>query len=86
MTAISIVNAHLADELATKNDELLKTQGDLADRVVGTGEGWLTELDDDALRRLVALDPDAELLDADEGSPEEADPKPPRRKAKEVAR
>lgn len=33
MTAISIVNAHLAEQLATKNDELLKTQGDLADRV-----------------------------------------------------
>ena len=53
--------------------------------MVGSGEGWLTELDDDALRQLVALDPDAELLDPDEGNGEEAAPKPVRRSAKEVA-
>ena len=52
--------------LEEKIDALLESKRDLADRVVGTGEGWLTELDDEALRRLVALDPDAELLDADE--------------------
>jgi hypothetical protein len=56
---------------------------------VGSGEGWLTELDDDSLRRLVALDPDAELLDPDEGNGDEPAPKPgPKlghRKTKEVA-
>ena len=52
--------------LEEKIDALLESKRDLADRVVGTGEGWLTELDDDALRRLVALDSDAELLDEEE--------------------
>lgn len=69
--------------LEEKIDALLESKRDLADRVVGTGEGWLTELDDDALRRLVALDPDAELLDADEGDGEA--PVRSRKKAKEVA-
>jgi SNF2 family DNA or RNA helicase len=76
--------------LEEKIDALLESKRDLADRVVGSGEGWLTELDDDALRRLVALDPDAELLDPDEGNGEE--PVSPRttrpaghRKPKEVA-
>ena len=40
--------------LEEKIDAMLESKRDLADRVVGTGEGWLTELDDDALRRLVA--------------------------------
>jgi superfamily II DNA or RNA helicase len=75
--------------LEEKIDALLESKRDLADRVVGSGEGWLTELDDDALRRLVALDPDAELLDPDEGNGEEPAPKTNhligRRKAKEVA-
>ena len=77
--------------LEEKIDALLESKRDLADRVVGSGEGWLTELDDDALRRLVALDPDAELLDPDEGNGEgngEEVPAPikiVRRKAKEVA-
>ncbi|HJV23042.1 MAG TPA: DEAD/DEAH box helicase [Holophagaceae bacterium] len=53
--------------LEEKIDALLESKRDLADRVVGTGEGWLTELDDDALRRLVALDVDAEVLDEEEG-------------------
>ena len=84
--------------LEEKIDALLESKRDLADRVVGSGEGWLTELDDDALRRLVALDPDAELMDPEEGRrgarrqaalpPPGARPtgaKPGRRKAKEVA-
>jgi superfamily II DNA or RNA helicase len=71
--------------LEEKIDALLESKRDLADRVVGSGEGWLTELDDDALRQLVALDPNAELLDPDEGNGEEAAPKPVRRTAKEVA-
>ncbi|HZU52347.1 MAG TPA: hypothetical protein VFF77_00505, partial [Holophagaceae bacterium] len=29
-------------------------------------EGWLTELDDDALRRLVSLDSDTEVMDEEE--------------------
>ena len=70
--------------LEEKIDALLESKRDLADRVVGSGEGWLTELNDDALRRLVALDPDAELLDPDEGAPEEAPVGALRRTPKEV--
>ncbi len=51
--------------LEEKIDALLESKRDLADRVVGTGEGWLTELDDEALRRLVALEPDAEWVDGE---------------------
>jgi hypothetical protein len=52
--------------LEEKIDAMLESKRDLADRVVGTGEGWLTELDDDALRRLVLLEPDADILGEDE--------------------
>ncbi len=72
--------------LEEKIDGLLESKRDLADRVVGSGEGWLTELDDEALRRLVALDPDAELMEAEEGNGGEAlPPASLRRRAKEVA-
>lgn len=36
--------------------ELLERKRDLADRVVGTGESWIGNLDDDALRSLIELD------------------------------
>ncbi|MCL1893642.1 MAG: DEAD/DEAH box helicase [Holophagaceae bacterium] len=52
--------------LEEKIDSILESKRDLADRVVGSGEGWLTELDDEALRRLVALDADMELMDEEE--------------------
>jgi len=52
--------------LEEKIDAMLESKRDLADRVVGTGEGWLTELDDDALRRLVLLEPDADIMSDDE--------------------
>jgi hypothetical protein len=70
--------------LEEKIDALLESKRDLADRVVGTGEGWLTELDDEALRRLVALDPDAEVLDTDENG-DDSGPHPVYRQAREVA-
>ena len=35
--------------------ELLEQKRDLADKVVGEGEAWITELDDDDLRELIAL-------------------------------
>jgi superfamily II DNA or RNA helicase len=53
--------------LEEKIDGMLESKRDLADRVVGTGEGWLTELDDDALRRLVLLEPDADIMGEEEG-------------------
>jgi SNF2 family DNA or RNA helicase len=51
--------------LEEKVDAMLESKRDLADRVVGTGEGWLTELDDDALRRLVALDSDSNTMETE---------------------
>ena len=54
--------------LEEKIDGMLESKRDLADRVVGTGEGWLTELDDDALRRLVALEADADIMSEDEAN------------------
>jgi len=51
--------------LEEKVDAMLESKRDLADRVVGTGEGWLTELDDDALRRLVALDSDPNTMETE---------------------
>jgi len=48
--------------LEEKIDGLLESKRDLADRVVGSGEGWLTELDDDALRRLVSLEADTDIM------------------------
>jgi superfamily II DNA or RNA helicase len=54
--------------LEEKIDGMLESKRDLADRVVGTGEGWLTELDDDALRRLVVLEPDADIMGEEEAN------------------
>jgi superfamily II DNA or RNA helicase len=52
--------------LEEKIDAMLESKRDLADRVVGSGEGWLTELDDEALHRLVVLEPDADIMGEDE--------------------
>ena len=54
--------------LEEKIDAMLESKRDLADRVVGTGEGWLTELDDEALRRLVSLEPDVDIMSDEEGN------------------
>jgi len=39
--------------------ELIERKKDLAERVIGSGEGWLTELSTDELRRVVTLSADA---------------------------
>jgi superfamily II DNA or RNA helicase len=44
-----------ADTFEERIDALLQSKRSLADAVVGSGETWLTELDDDALRALVRL-------------------------------
>ena len=41
--------------LEERIDRMLEEKRELADQVVGSGEAWVTELDDDALRALVAL-------------------------------
>ncbi|WP_432561030.1 DEAD/DEAH box helicase [Kineococcus sp. SYSU DK003] len=40
-------------------DAVIARKRDLADQVVGSGEGWITELDGDALRELLRLGDDA---------------------------
>jgi len=60
--------------LEEKIDAILESKRNLADRVVGTGEGWLTELDDEALRRLVTLDTDVDLMVEEENLVEETVP------------
>jgi len=47
--------------------QLLEDKRLLADKVVGEGETWLSELDDEALRSLIALGQDAVLEDQIEG-------------------
>jgi SNF2 family DNA or RNA helicase len=48
-----------AGTLEERIAELIERKKDLAERVVGTGEGWLTELSTDELRRVVTLSADA---------------------------
>ena len=49
--------------LEERIDALLEEKRALAEQVVGSGEGWVTELDDDALRALVSLGEDAVVED-----------------------
>jgi superfamily II DNA or RNA helicase len=51
------------DTLEEKTHVLLEQKRILADRVVGEGETWLSELDDDTLRSLIVLGQDAVLED-----------------------
>jgi superfamily II DNA or RNA helicase len=62
--------------LEEKIDGMLESKRDLADRVVGSGEGWLTELDDEALRQLVALDADADIMGEEDGNGHELSTEP----------
>ena len=48
-----------AGTLEEKIDELIQRKRGLAERVVGSGEGWLTELSLDELRFVMALRPEA---------------------------
>ena len=48
-----------AGTLEEKIDELIQKKRGLAERVVGSGEGWLTELSLDELRFVMALRPEA---------------------------
>ncbi len=45
--------------LEERIDRLIEEKKDLAERIVGSGEGWLTELDTGRLRELVALGSEA---------------------------
>lgn len=56
----------VAGTVEEKIDEILESKRDLADSVVGDGEAWLTELDDDALRDLFSLGRATEVDDEEE--------------------
>jgi SNF2 family DNA or RNA helicase len=56
-----------AGTLEEKIDLLLQDKRALADRIVGEGEAWLTELSDAELRRLVTLSRDAVVESDDDG-------------------
>jgi non-specific serine/threonine protein kinase len=45
--------------LEERIDEMIEAKRALAERIVGTGEGWLTEMSTDQLREVVALSADA---------------------------
>ena len=48
-----------AGTLEERIDEMIERKKEVAERVVGTGEGWLTELSNDELRKALALSEDA---------------------------
>jgi SNF2 family DNA or RNA helicase len=48
--------------LEERIDQLIAEKKDLAEQIVGSGEAWLTELDDAQLRELVALSGDAAVV------------------------
>jgi SNF2 family DNA or RNA helicase len=44
-----------AGTLEEKIDEMIEAKKEIAEQVVGTGEGWLTELSNAELKRIIAL-------------------------------
>lgn len=61
-----------AGSIEERVDALLESKRDLAARIVGQGEQWITELSNDQLRELFALSPDAVM----EGASLDAGPEP----------
>jgi SNF2 family DNA or RNA helicase len=86
--AVQVHKLLAAGTVEEKVDRLLERKRDLASRIVGQGEQWITELDDRSLRELFALAPDA-VVAADEADREESvggDPSPvPRRRGRTPA-
>ncbi|WP_437615731.1 DEAD/DEAH box helicase [Sorangium sp. So ce834] len=74
-SAVQVHKLVCAGTVEEKVDRMLEQKRDLAARVVGEGEAWITELDDASLRELFALSRDAvalagELDDRDEPEPD----------------
>jgi SNF2 family DNA or RNA helicase len=78
-----------AGTVEDKIDQLLERKRQLAESIVDAGEQWITELDDNELRDLFALAPDA-VISEDLGEKEtaaesnDAAPAPKRRRRREV--
>ncbi|MDH5491009.1 MAG: DEAD/DEAH box helicase [Myxococcales bacterium] len=79
-----------AGTVEEKIDRMLEQKRDLARRVIGAGEKWITELGNDELRDLfalstdVAVDVDDEELEGDENSLQRRQPRRRRTRAVEV--
>ena len=74
-----------AGTVEEKIDALLARKRDLADRIIGAGEHWITELDDAALRELITLAPGA-ASGADDGASERGGSGPPALRKKRAKR
>ncbi len=61
--AVQVHKLVCAGTVEEKVDAMLEQKRELAARVVGRGEQWVTELDDRALRQLFQLAGDAVVLD-----------------------
>ncbi len=77
-SAVQVHKLVCAGTVEEKVDRMLEQKRDLAARVVGQGEAWITELDNASLRELFALSRDAvaiagELDDRDEPEGERGD-------------
>ena len=55
-----------AGTLEERIDALLSSKRELASRIVGAGESWVTELGDDDLQELLSLSADADIVELDE--------------------
>lgn len=60
---VSVYKMVCQGTLEERIDELLEQKRALAENVVGSGERWVTELDDESLRNLVSLGDDAMVLE-----------------------
>jgi superfamily II DNA or RNA helicase len=64
--AVQVHKLVCAGTVEEKVDRLLEQKRDLASRVVGSGESWITELGNDELRDLFSLAPDVAVAGDDE--------------------
>jgi hypothetical protein len=64
--AVQVHKLVCAGSVEEKIDVLLEKKRDLAARVVGSGEAWITELGTDELRELFTLSPAAAVSDAED--------------------
>jgi superfamily II DNA or RNA helicase len=76
--AVTVHTLVTAGTIEERIAALLDRKRALADAVVGTGEGWITELDDDELRELVALSTEDLEDEPAEGDEDELPPPPGR--------
>ncbi len=83
--AVQVHKLICAGTVEEKVDRLLEAKRDLAAKVVGAGEQWITELGDEELRSLVSLSRDA-VVGAEDDEDEESAATAPRATARSQAR